>query len=174
VVRAVEDLLWFGEPVTGQTVETDLNAIVKGVIAQVAGDSPSARTVDEVYAAGLPRVTLDTKALARAVENLLRHALAASGQQGTVRVQTAVRAGAVHVRISNDGPALPPNEAEAVFDPFSARKGGVLNLGIATANQIVAAHGGQLSLLDNQPGHVTFEVAMPCPEVGGDHARTTG
>ncbi|GHF47251.1 signal transduction histidine kinase [Amycolatopsis bartoniae] len=101
--------------------------------------------------------------LARVVRNLLdnaeRHA------RSTVTVSLTVTDECV-LEVSDDGPGVPTAERERVFDPFVRldedrdREDGGSGLGLAIVSEIITAHGGTVSVLDNEPG-ARFVVRLP-------------
>jgi signal transduction histidine kinase len=109
----------------------------------------------------------DPDQLFRALVNLVRNAVEAlEGSDGRVLVRrltlSARRSGAViAMRIADTGPGLPPLARENLFRPFqgAAKRGGT-GLGLAIAAEIVRAHGGSLTLVDDGPG-TTFDIELP-------------
>jgi signal transduction histidine kinase len=90
-------------------------------------------------------VTGDADALARAVRNLLDNAVAATDGAGRVGVQVT-RAGAdVVLRVSDDGPGVPPGRRERIFDDFvrldGDRRPGA-GLGLPIVRRIAEQHHG--------------------------------
>jgi signal transduction histidine kinase len=69
----------------------------------------------------------------------------------------SVRGWAV-ITVADDGPGIPANKRERVFDRFyrldtaRSRAEGGTGLGLSIVQEIVTAHGGTVSLEDNQPG----------------------
>lgn len=116
-------------------------------------------------------VDADREHLFRVMNNLVRNAVQAlesySGGPGNVIRVTGERTGTlVRITISDSGPGVPPKAREHLFQAFqgSARKGGT-GLGLAIAHELIAAHGGNLRLLETTPG-ATFEIIIPDREKG--------
>jgi signal transduction histidine kinase len=81
--------------------------------------------------------------------------------KGEVAVE-AERSGPVAlIRISDNGPGVPPKAREFLFQAFqgSARRGGT-GLGLAIAQELMVAHGGRIALLATERG-ATFEIRLP-------------
>jgi signal transduction histidine kinase len=103
-----------------------------------------------------PQVTGDADALRRVVVNLVDNAVRHAAGRVEVDVQTD-RAEAV-LTVADDGPGIPADQREAVFDRFvrldsaRARDTGGTGLGLSIVREIVTAHGGTVQLTDNQPG----------------------
>jgi signal transduction histidine kinase len=80
----------------------------------------------------------------------------------------------VEVVIEDQGPGIPPDQAENVFKPFfrleqsrNKRTGGI-GLGLATARTIARAHGGDIVLENRPQGGLRAKVTLPRQsDVGG-------
>ncbi|MEQ8965989.1 MAG: HAMP domain-containing sensor histidine kinase [Azospirillaceae bacterium] len=137
-----------------------LHELVAAAEADLAGlRGEGARWINEVPEHLV--VQADRDQLLRALVNLGRNAFEAGAE--TVRV-TAERTptGTVSLTIADDGPGLPPRAREHLFQPFaaSARPGGT-GLGLAIAREILAAHRGDLRLVDSTAHGTTFRLELP-------------
>ena len=79
----------------------------------------------------------------------------------------ATRAEGVTELVDDDGPGIPENELEAVFQPFhrveasrSTETGGV-GLGLSIARGVVDAHGGEIRLENRAEGGLRATVTLP-------------
>jgi signal transduction histidine kinase len=87
--------------------------------------------------------------LKRCLTNLIENAIKFSG---SARVYLKDAGAAVVVRIEDDGPGIPPEELERVFEPFYRvessrnRDSGGTGLGLSIARDIAQSHGGSLAL----------------------------
>ena len=123
---------------------------------------------DRTYILGPPNalVAADAGHLRAAIRNLLRNALAYSPPGSTVRVEIRPAAEQVTVSVIDEGPGVPPEERDAIFDPFtrgSAARGGRggSGLGLFIARRVVEAHGGNIWLdISDQAGAV-FHIELP-------------
>jgi two-component system sensor histidine kinase ChvG len=88
--------------------------------------------------------------LGQVFRNLIDNARSFSPPGGEVRVLVGRRRGEVEVAVEDDGPGIPPENLETVFERFytarprGAAFGGNSGLGLSIARQIVEAHGGQV------------------------------
>lgn len=84
-----------------------------------------------------------------------------------VRVAVRRRGTAAELVVTDDGPGIPPEVHERVFerfwraDPGRTRKRGGTGLGLAIVASIVAAHGGQVALASVPGQGSTFTVRLP-------------
>ena len=146
------------EPGVRQHVELDLTALVQGVIADM---SPLAmhRNIDlgmtETVAVS---VRGDADALRILFNNLLVNAVHYSAPGTTVDVAMQALAGSVVVTIQDNGPGIPAEHMERVFDRFyraaDAQTQAVVGsgLGLAIVRQIADLHGINVQLENTHPG----------------------
>ena len=79
--------------------------------------------------------------------------------------------------VADDGPGIPPGDRARVFDRFTrldwdrGRESGGAGLGLAIVRELVAAHGGSVTLSDANPGLVVT-VHFPDPPIDPTGART--
>ncbi|WP_182880487.1 ATP-binding protein [Microbispora sp. H10949] len=96
------------------------------------------------------------RVLTNLVDNALRHA--ASAVRLGVRTGGAAGAGVAELTVTDDGPGIPPEDRERVFDRFTrlddarSRDDGGAGLGLAIVRTTVEAHGGTVHLEDASPG----------------------
>jgi two-component system sensor histidine kinase ChvG len=114
----------------------------------------------------------DGQRLARAIENLIDNAISFSPPGGLVQI-TAMRDGQqVVIRVEDDGPGVPPEERQAIFNRFhSIRPEGEVfgrhsGLGLAIAKAIVEGHTGTISVTDREDDNhgARFSIRLPAAE----------
>jgi signal transduction histidine kinase len=131
------------------------------------------RVCDSIEDAGLPvefegegRVAYACRpgALRRALSNLIENA-ARYGERARVELLADERR--IVVRIDDDGPGIPEDQIESVFQPFRrldasrSRETGGTGLGLTVARTIVRAHGGDVRLANRPEGGLRVEVSLP-------------
>lgn len=107
----------------------------------------------------------DSAALSRVVRNLLENAV----RQAFSQVEVAVGPDAEHavLTVADDGPGIPQQDRVHVFDRFvrlendRARSSGGTGLGLAIVAEIVAAHGGTVTIGDRPGGGALITVQLP-------------
>lgn len=97
--------------------------------------------------------------------NLLDNACKHGGSGGEVAVEIGRENGDAVVRVSDQGPGIPPQELERVFHRFyrvdRSRSQPGTGLGLAIAKHLVALHGGTIRAYNRAGGGATFEVRLP-------------
>ncbi len=112
------------------------------------------------------RVDADRDHLFRVLSNLVRNAIQAiesqgAGTGGEIAVAARREGRRVLIDVRDTGPGVLPRARQNLFKPFqgSTKKNGS-GLGLAIAHELVAAHGGELTLLDT-PSGAAFRIDMP-------------
>lgn len=135
-------------------------------------------TVTVDAAPDLPPVLATPSELVQVWTNLVTNAVDALGDAGTVvirvdRVVDERDVAWVRVRVEDDGPGVPPELQEHVFEPRFTTKHGVvrfgLGLGLGIAHTIVHNHSGTIGL-ESRPGCTVFEVRLPAVDPAVDPA----
>jgi two-component system nitrogen regulation sensor histidine kinase GlnL len=108
------------------------------------------------------------------VKNAAEAARARGDGRGEITIYTAYRHGVrvralrgqslrgapLAVRIQDNGPGVPAELREHLFQPFVTSKPNGAGLGLALTAKLVAAHGGLLDF-DSEPGRTAFRVLLP-------------
>ncbi|MCA1990362.1 MAG: hypothetical protein LDL07_14675 [Desulfarculus sp.] len=93
--------------------------------------------------------------------NLMINALEALNGRGRLDIAVRVDKRSIWVEVADDGPGLPPGQAEQVFDPFFSTRERGSGLGLAIAKRIVEAHGGRLQAANREGGGALFSFSLP-------------
>ncbi|TQK10489.1 two-component system OmpR family sensor kinase [Herbaspirillum sp. SJZ107] len=129
------------------------------------GMHPRPQQLDCEVDAGLSSIDGDRRLLARAVGNLLRNAEKYAARQ--VLLSARPLDGRVEIAVEDDGPGIPDDEAERVFEPFYRldrsrdRATGGFGLGLSIARKAVLLHGGTLHVERSALGGARFVVELP-------------
>jgi two-component system sensor histidine kinase ChvG len=133
---------------------------------------------------GAPRLVLDLRPgdnltvagledrLGQVLRNVIANAVSFSPPGGTIRVAARRRSGVVQIEIEDQGPGIPDDKLEAIFDRFYSERpsgekyGTHSGLGLSISRQIVNAHGGSITAENRRDsgGRVTgarFIIRLP-------------
>jgi two-component system OmpR family sensor kinase len=168
----VEDLLLLARLDQQRPLEhapVDLLPIARDAVHDAALLAPD-RDIDlEVSTDVPPVVTGDEARLRQVVHNLVSNALThtPAGTPVTVRVSTDPGAGTAVLEVSDQGPGIPPADAERVFERFyradvsRSRQAGGNGLGLSIVAGLVQAHGGTVSVHSHNGSGATFLAFLP-------------
>lgn len=114
----------------------------------------------------------DPGRLARAIDNLIDNAVSFSPPAGLVEIAATRVGDNVLIRIDDEGPGVPPEAREAIFNRFhsirpdSEHFGRHSGLGLAIAKAIVDGHDGDISVYDRDdaPSGARFIISLPAVE----------
>lgn len=170
--RLVADLQELAQAEAGQLTLMRLPAPLAGIVEQaVAISRPQAAAKGLALGidlpADLPLVDVDPERVGQVLRNLINNAVAYTPPGGRIDVSARPVAGAVAVSVADTGTGIGPEDLAHVFDRFyradrsRARETGGAGLGLAIARQIVAAHGGAITV-ESAPGRgSTFTFTLP-------------
>lgn len=117
------------------------------------------------YDEGLPTIKAVPQDLGRVLLNLINNAFQAcsnTSDKPMVRLSTAKIGNQVVLKISDNGPGIPDDIKDKIFQPFFTTKptGQGTGLGLSISYDIVKAHGGTLEV-KSKPGETVFLLALP-------------
>jgi signal transduction histidine kinase len=110
----------------------------------------------------LPTVELDETQFKQALINLLVNARQVLPPGGHVHVVTRPGShGEVVLEVRDDGPGIPPETRERIFEVFYSSRGGGTGLGLPIAKQVIEQHGGTIELESVVGEGTTFRIRLP-------------
>jgi signal transduction histidine kinase len=167
--RLVADLLLLARADAGRGSERsdcDLSEIVGDAateIAPVAGD----RSLEVSNGAPVP-IRGNRDELHRMVINLLDNAVRHTEDEGPIEVRATVDDGAARIQVADDGPGIPAEMREDVFErfvrgagPADTITGGGTGLGLAIVRAVAESHGGRVSADASSLGGALISVSLP-------------
>jgi two-component system sensor histidine kinase KdpD len=113
----------------------------------------------------LPPVSLDYVEIDQVLSNLVENAARHTRPGTRVVISAAIEGAEVAVEVSDDGPGVPRDALDRVFEPFfRGSSGGTprgTGLGLAVARGLVEAHGGHISVRNRPEGGAVFRFTLP-------------
>lgn len=116
-------------------------------------------------------VRADAKLIVQVIINIVDNAVKYTHKGSVITIATERNKDKVIVRISDNGPGIPAEVKERVFDMFYSGANQVadsrrsLGLGLSLCKSIVDAHGGEITVSDNKPNGTIFTFILPVGEV---------
>jgi signal transduction histidine kinase len=96
--------------------------------------------------------------------NAIEAVSAIEGRREVV-VRTSAGSGSVVLEVADNGPGMPAEVRERLFQPFTtSNKTSGIGLGLAITADLVKLHHGQIALVDGGEVGTTFRVTLPCQQ----------
>lgn len=114
---------------------------------------------------------IDAKLIVQVIINLVDNAIKYTPAGSAIEIHSAKRDKWIIVSVSDNGPGIPDEQKPYIFDMFYSGANKIadsrrsLGLGLSLCKSIVTAHGGMISVSDNQPGGAVFTFTLPAEEV---------
>ena len=161
--RLVEDLLEISRLDAGaepSSIEpVDLRRLVEAIVEANGWAGAVAVDID------VPPIASDRRRLERVLGNLIGNAITHGG--GAAQVEAGTADGGVRLTVSDQGPGIPAERLESVFQRFSkgdAARGGGSGLGLAIAREHARAMGGDVVATPAPGGGARFTLVLPVAE----------
>jgi two-component system, LuxR family, sensor kinase FixL len=167
----------FAKDATLDLVPVDLNAVINGSLSLLHGEIVARKgTVDFSPGDPLPPVRGSFVELQQVLINLILNGLDAcrenrrggnSAEAPYLRIESRQVPDGVVVNVADEGPGIPPENRERIFEPFFSTKSdkGGLGLGLSISRGIVERFGGTLEALPSEPGSgAVFRILLPGAE----------
>ena len=116
-------------------------------------------------------VRVDTGLIMQVVINLVNNAIKYTPAGSNIRITAVQREKLAEVCVSDDGPGIPDERKERVFEMFFTGGNPIgdsrrsLGLGLTLCQAIIHAHHGEMTLKDNAPHGCIFSFTLPLSEV---------
>jgi PAS domain S-box-containing protein len=173
----VQEVLDFVRPVRLQVERTSVAEAVANAVTLADGQARrGGAAVHVAMPATLPQIRADRHQLTQVFANLVINAYQALEGRGRVRIEareartaddgalvpdTQHAVPSVVVEVIDNGPGIPADHVEKIFQPFFTTKPQGSGLGLAIVRKIVDAHGGRIDLAAGDDGGTRFRVTLP-------------
>jgi PAS domain S-box-containing protein len=167
VVRRLRGLLKKDVP---KSEPVDVNELVNLTIALLNSESIGRRVLIETDLANqLPSMSGDPIQLQQVLLNLMMNAMDAMASMPVaarrMNISTRInKAGGIEVRVKDRGPGFKPIKDNKLFEPFYTTKDHGLGLGLTICSTIIQAHGGEISLANDDAGGAVVGFWLPAEE----------
>ena len=121
----------------------------------------------------LPPVMADPRRIAEVINNLVGNAVKYAPQGTTIYIEGAVRDGVVKIDVSDEGPGIPLENRESVFEAFrqlkreSSQQPTGAGLGLALSKGLIEAHYGRIWIGDSLPTGAIISFTLPLAVIDG-------
>jgi signal transduction histidine kinase len=141
----------------------ELAPLVRRVVGEI--DNPGGRAIDVQVADVVTAV--DAAKVERIVENLVSNAMRHTGHDVRIWVRAEPADGGLLLVVEDDGPGIPPDLREDVFEPFRQAPGSAaehapgVGIGLSLVRRFAELHGGRSWVEERPGGGASFRVFLP-------------
>jgi two-component system, NtrC family, nitrogen regulation sensor histidine kinase NtrY len=160
LVRIVDEFGRFARLPAPKREKVATAEIMEAVLA-LYPETRGAVRFEHAVEADLPLLDVDRDQIVQVVHNLVRNALEAVGERGTVRLAARREQGGLAVEVSDDGPGINAPDLPRVFEPYFTTKSSGTGLGLAIAERIAQEHGGRIEVRSTVGRGATFTLLLP-------------
>jgi signal transduction histidine kinase len=172
LVRLLNDLLDLARSDAGRLtikpLPTDPATLVADAVRTMRGQTEASdQTIAEEVEPGLPAIYVDPDRIRQVLVNLVTNAHDYCPEGASIRVRASRVGDMVEISVSDDGPGIPAQQLEHIFERFTRGEAGLTQrvggtgLGLAISKSLVELHGGSIEA-DSTPGAgSTFTIRLP-------------
>lgn len=123
-------------------------------------------TVKKIYCKNHIDVNAYIGELNQVWTNLIDNAIYALDKNGELKIETICNDKEFIVKMSDNGPGIPPEIISRIFDPFFTTKkvGDGTGIGLDIVNRVIKNHNGEISV-NSVPGNTEFRISIPVTEI---------
>jgi len=169
LMTTIQLMLDFYRPSARNTEAILINQLIENTLKLLKKQLDEANiTVATRFAPDIPPIEAVRNQIQQVFFNLLLNAIQAIGFDGQIQIDTTLTGECIELIIQDSGSGVTAEHRENIFEPFMSTKPDGTGLGLSVSYSIVDAHGGQLSLLDNDPRcqltGACFRIRLPIRE----------
>ena len=149
------------ESVHGTLTEHDLIAVVERAVQLAKRHERLRKCTVTTKTGGSVVLPLDDVLIDRTLLNLLLNAADATKGTGRIEVRVGSDAERAWVEVHDDGPGVPHEALDAIFDAFYTSKPNGLGLGLVSVRLCADAHSGSVEVFRSDLGGAAFRLVLP-------------
>ncbi|MGD9092910.1 MAG: ATP-binding protein [Anaerolineales bacterium] len=153
-----------------ELVPVDLGVLVSGMLHRLQHRLSKAKVHDHIQIdPDLPLIEGDRRALEQVFTNLVNNAIQAMSDEGgtlAIKIQhlkPSPDRQFIVIDVADDGPGIPKDNLDHIFQPFFTTKRDGTGLGLAITQRIITAHKGTIGV-NSFPGGTVFRIQLPVLE----------
>lgn len=160
--RLVDDILEYARPRQAELYPVDLSKLCQETVhsfnASILHRGLQLSTVipEKLFCLG------DSNQLRQVIWNLLINAShVVADETGVIKIELTRSSDNIYVDVVDNGPGVPVDIRDKVFDAFFSTRERGMGLGLALCQRIIAGHNGNMEIMDAQSGGAKFRVMLP-------------
>lgn len=156
----LRSFLELASPAKGHHQIKDLHEVAAGAIA-LLDEEAKASDIELILEPGSAIAEIDTDSIHRAIINLVRNAIQASPQGGSIRLRTVRSDHRAELKISDEGGGLEPEVKGRIFDPFVSSRAEGSGLGLPLVRRVAMEHDGTIEIEERPERGVLATLSLP-------------
>lgn len=172
LVRLLNDLLDLARSDAGRLAirpqPTEVAPLIEDVVRTMRAQTEAAsQTLGEDVPPGLPLINVEPARIRQILVNLITNAHEYSPEGASIEVSARALGAEVEISVSDNGPGIPADQVERIFERFTRGDAGLTQrvggtgLGLAISKSLVEAHGGSIAV-ESTPGVGSiFRILLP-------------
>lgn len=163
--KIVVDFLFAVRPMDIQLEEGNLNQLVSDLISFLRFELEENHIDLSVKLdPNLPLLEIDQKYLKQAIMNIVKNAISAMPEGGTLAISTADTNGTAQLKISDTGVGIPDDVMDKIFEPYFTTKDFGSGIGLTLVYKVVKEHMGDISVDSREGIGTSFTIRLPVPQ----------
>jgi len=172
LVRLLNDLLDLARSDAGRLSirpqPTEVAPLIEDVVRTMRAQTEAAsQSLTEQVEPGLPSINVEPDRIRQILVNLLTNAHEYTPEGASIGVAARAAGDEVEISVSDNGPGIPPDQLERIFERFTRGDAGLTQrvggtgLGLAISKSLVELHGGSIGAESTVGQGSTFHVRLP-------------
>ena len=162
LMKTMQRMLDFYRPGAAKVEQVDLLELLQHVLSLTSQQlSQKHIEVNTDLPASLPMIYAVSSQIQQIFFNLILNSLDAMPGGGELAIRARPVKNGIEMIFEDNGPGIPEERRENIFEPFFSTKDGGTGLGLTVSYNIVTAHGGTLDLIPGRESGACFRLFLP-------------
>jgi PAS domain S-box-containing protein len=163
--RIVVDFLFAVRPMNMELREGNLNNLIHELVDFVHYELEENHIKTELELdEKLPPFCYDERYIKQALLNLIKNAIAAMPEGGTLTIKTESTGSEIHIYIDDTGIGISEENISKIFEPYFTTKETGSGLGLTLVFKIIKEHRGEISVKSKEGEGSSFMITLPIPQ----------
>ena len=161
--QIITKLMGYAQLVEGRLAKLDVNETLDAAIMQVFPKGSKFDTrIRREYGIALPPLLAQPEHISEVFVNVIQNAREVLGNSGEIRIKTSYEGDyTFRVVIEDNGPGIPPERLESVFEPYHTTKKNGTGLGLAIVRHNTELYGGTVKIESELGKYTRFDLLFP-------------
>ncbi|MDR0786104.1 MAG: PAS domain-containing sensor histidine kinase [Treponema sp.] len=162
--RIVVDFLFAVRPMNVEPREAQLNDLIKDLADFVFFELEENHIECILDLGEIPLIQFDERYMKQALLNLIKNAIAAMPQGGTLSIKTRVHDAEVLLSVTDTGVGISEENISKIFEPYWTTKETGSGLGLTLVYKIIKEHQGEIAVKSKEGEGAFFTISLPIPQ----------